>query len=289
MAHPIAVKIKRMNQQLEQLIQSHVQQALAEDIGPGDITAALLPDHSVNAVIKTRQDMVLCGQAWAVQVMAQLDRSITGDWHYQDGEAVSAQAVICHLHGPVRSLLTAERTMLNFLQTLSATATTTRRYVDQLAQSQCQLLDTRKTLPGWRLAQKYAVRCGGGVNHRIGLFDAVLIKENHIQAAGSIAGVLQQARELYPDKLIEIEVETLAQLQQALVAKPDRIMLDNFNLAECREAVSITKGQVPLEISGNVTLENIAAFAESGVDYISVGAITKHIQAIDLTMQVIDE
>ncbi len=265
-------------------IHLQVAAALAEDIGTGDVTAALIPaDASYAAQILARAAGVLCGQAWVNAVFAQLNTDVSVRWLKQDGEAFAAGTVVCELQGPARALLTGERTALNFLQSLSGTATTTAQYVAAVAGFPVRILDTRKTLPGLRLAQKYAVRCGGGSNHRIGLFDAILIKENHIAAAGSIARVLQQMAAAAVE--VEIEVESLAELQQALSADAKRIMLDNFTLAQMREAVALTAGRARLEVSGNVSLDTIAAIAATGIDDISIGALTKHVQALDLSMR----
>jgi len=263
--------------------------ALSEDVGSGDLTAALIAEDQVaGATIVARESLVLAGQAWADEVFAQLDDSIVIDWYIGDGQTAAADDVVCKLIGNARVLLTGERSALNFLQTLSATATVTARYVAALEGTGTRLLDTRKTLPGLRLAQKYAVKVGGGTNHRVGLFDAILIKENHIKSAGSIAAALGTAREHNPDVLIEIEVESLDELQQALDAGAARILLDNFSNADLREAVSINKSYgyvaAELEASGNVTLDGIRAIAETGVDYISTGAITKNVDAADLSM-----
>lgn len=259
---------------------------LAEDVGSGDITAEIIAD-STRAVAKvvTREAMVLCGRAWFDAVFRQLSSHVDIQWRHEDGDEVGANTLLCELTGPARALLTGERTALNLLQTLSATATTSRRYADAVAGTDCKVLDTRKTLPGLRRAQKYAVKCGGCVNHRIGLFDAVLIKENHIIAAGSIEAAIRQAR-LLSDVMVEIEVESLHELQQALSAAPDRIMLDNFSLDDLRKAVALTAGAVELEASGNINLDNIRAVAETGVDYISIGALTKNVSAIDLSMRI---
>ncbi len=259
---------------------------LAEDVGSGDITAGIIAD-STRAVAKvmTREAMVLCGRAWFDAVFRQLSSHVDIRWRHEDGDEVGANTLLCELTGPARALLTGERTALNLLQTLSATATTSRRYADAVAGTGCKVLDTRKTLPGLRRAQKYAVKCGGCVNHRIGLFDAVLIKENHIIAAGSIEAAIRQAR-LLSDVMVEVEVESLNELQQALSAAPDRIMLDNFSQDDLRKAVALTAGAVELEASGNINLDNIRAVAETGVDYISIGALTKNISAIDLSMRI---
>lgn len=259
---------------------------LAEDVGPGDLTAAIIPEHvSAEAEVMTREAMVLCGQAWFDAVFKELDARIRVDWLRAEGEAVAADTVLCRLSGPARGLLTGERTALNLLQTLSATATEARRYADAVAGTGCKVLDTRKTIPGLRQAQKYAVAVGGCRNHRIGLYDGVLIKENHIMAAGSIEQAVRIARASTAEQ-VEVEVETLAQLQEALAAKADRIMLDNFNLENLRQAVEITAGRAELEASGNITLDNIRAIAETGVDFISIGALTKHVRAVDLSMRI---
>lgn len=260
---------------------------LAEDLGSGgDITASIIPETTrATARVTTREDMVLCGLAWFDAVFWQLSQNIGIEWFFDDGDEVPANAVLCRLSGPARALLTGERTALNLLQTLSATATTARRYAHAVAGTGCKVLDTRKTLPGLRLAQKYAVRCGGCTNHRIGLFDAVLIKENHIIAAGSISAAINKARTL-SDVPVEVEVESLSELEEALAAKPDRIMLDNFSLEDMKRAVAITQGAVELEASGNIGLENIRSVADTGVDYISIGALTKNIIAIDLSMRI---
>lgn len=263
--------------------------ALAEDIGSGDLTAALIDaDTIVGATIIARQSLVLAGQPWVDEVFSQLDEGIVIDWYIGDGQTAEADDVICKLVGSAQALLTGERTALNFLQTLSATATVTARYVKAIEGTGAQILDTRKTLPGLRLAQKYAVMCGGGKNHRIGLFDAILIKENHINSAGSIASALQRARALDAEVLVEIEVENHDELLEALDAGANRILLDNFSNDELRRAVETNQGYgyvaAELEASGNITLETIRAVAETGVDYISTGALTKNVDAIDFSM-----
>ena len=259
---------------------------LAEDVGSGDLTASLIPASThASATVLTREPMVLCGQAWFGEVFRQLSPEVAIEWLCAEGETVAADALLCKVRGPARALLTGERTALNLLQTLSATATVARRYADAVAGTGCKILDTRKTLPGLRLAQKYAVKCGGCFNHRIGLFDAVLIKENHIIAAGSIAKAVAAARN-YGNVLVEVEVENLDEFQQALAAQPDRIMLDNFPLADMQAAVKHNAGTVELEASGNITLENIRTIAETGVDYISIGALTKNLVAVDLSMRI---
>jgi nicotinate-nucleotide pyrophosphorylase (carboxylating) len=264
--------------------------ALQEDVGPGDLTAQLIPaDRVARASVITREDAVLCGTAWFDEVFRQVDARVRVTWATHDGERARANQQLCTLEGPARSLLTGERPALNFLQMLSATATVTRSYVDAVAGTQCRILDTRKTIPGLRLAQKYAVRCGGGTNHRIGLFDAILVKENHIAAAGSIANAVNAARRIAADVLLEVEVENLTQLGEALDAKVDRILLDNFSLAEMRLAVQTTRAhaneRTELEASGNMTLETVHAVATTGVDFISVGGLTKHVRAVDLSMR----
>ncbi len=259
---------------------------LAEDIGSGDITASIIPASTqASAEVVTREAMVLCGKAWFEAVFKQLDPTIGMQWHFQEGENIAANSLLCQLNGPARALLTGERTALNLLQTLSATATCARRYADAVAGTGCQVLDTRKTLPGLRMAQKYAVKCGGCTNHRIGLFDAVLIKENHILASGSISAAVSKAR-LTGSVMVEVEVESLTELEEALAAKPDRIMLDNFSMTDLRLAVQRNQGQVELEASGNINLENIRSIAETGVDFISIGALTKNLNAIDLSMRI---
>lgn len=259
---------------------------LAEDLGSGDLTASIIPETTqASARVVTRENMVLCGQSWFDAVFQQLDKHIVIEWAHQEGHEVAADSLLCQLRGPARALLTGERTALNLLQTLSATATVARKYAQAVAGTACKVLDTRKTIPGLRLAQKYAVQCGGCVNHRIGLFDAILIKENHIIAAGSISAAIAKAREL-SDVMVEIEVESLAELQEALMAQPDRIMLDNFTTADLQRAVALNQGQVELEASGNISLNTIRGIAETGVDYISIGALTKHINAIDLSMRI---
>lgn len=260
--------------------------ALAEDVGSGDLTAALIPEAALaEAAVISREHAVLCGTTWFDAVFHQLDSRIAVHWQASDGDRVEPNKPLCSLNGPARALLTGERTALNFLQLLSGTATLARRYADLVAGTGATILDTRKTLPGLRLAQKYAVRCGGCQNHRIGLFDAVLIKENHIMAAGSISNAIAAARRLYLGVTVEIEVETLEQLAEALAAQPDIVMLDNFELATMAEAVKITHRRVKLEASGNVNFNTVRPIAETGVDYISIGGLTKDVRAIDLSMR----
>lgn len=267
-------------------IRSSVTHALQEDIGNGDISAMLIPENTVaHATVISRQAAILCGTAWFEEVFSRLRGTTDITWAVADGELIAKGQTLCTITSPIQTLLTGERTALNFLQTLSATATTTRHYVNIIADTNTRLLDTRKTLPGMRIAQKYAVQCGGGYNHRMGLFDAFLIKENHIIAAGSIANACAQARALFADKLLEVEVETLDELEQALSAKADRVMLDNFDLPLLREAVTLNKQRVELEASGNVDESTLRDIAETGVDYISIGALTKNIKAIDLSMR----
>ena len=263
--------------------------ALAEDVGAGDLTASLVDaDAVVGAQILAREALVVCGQDWVDEVFRQLDETVIVDWYVGDGGRADSGDIVCKLVGPARSLLTGERTALTFLQTLSATATTTASYVEAIAGTGAKVLDTRKTIPGLRLAQKYAVKCGGGYNHRIGLFDAILIKENHIKAAGSIAGALETANARHADVLIEVEVENHAELLEALDAGAARILLDNFSLDDLAKAVATNCGYgyaaAELEASGNVTLDTIRAIAATGVDYISTGALTKNIEAVDLSM-----
>lgn len=264
-----------------------VRRALAEDVGQGDLTANLIPpDRQVQAQLISRERAVLCGCAWLDQVYCQLDPTVRVTWSAEDGEPVHANQVLCRIAGPARPILTGERTALNFLQTLSGTATETRRYVEAVRGTRAIILDTRKTLPGMRLAQKYAVTCGGGQNHRIGLFDGILIKENHIAAAGSVSSALQAARTLAPPGImVEIEVETLAQLDEALAAGATRILLDNFPLEQLRAAVQRAGDRAQLEASGGVSLDNIRDIAETGIHYISVGGLTKHVRAIDLSLR----
>ena len=264
-----------------------VTQALAEDIASGDITAELIgADVRASGRIVTREEGILCGTAFALEAFQQIDPSCYVEWAGQDGDPIVADSLVCTLSGTARALLTGERTALNFLQLLSGTATTASQYAARVAHTGVKLLDTRKTVPGLRLAQKYAVTCGGCYNHRIGLFDAFLIKENHISAAGGIAEAVAAARKVAPEKPVEVEVENEAELEQALTACADRIMLDNFTLEALRDAVSHTEGRAELEASGNVTDETLVAIAETGVDFISIGALTKHVRALDLSMRI---
>ena len=270
-------------------LDSQVATALREDVGTGDVTAELVPPaQMVRGRVITREDAVLSGRPWVDETFRQLDPGIRLTWHAADGDPITANSVIFEIEGPARTVLTGERTALNFLQLLSATATAARRFVDAVAGTGCVILDTRKTLPGLRTAQKYAVRCGGAQNHRIGLYDMVLIKENHIAAAGSLSGAIAAARRGAPAVKVEVEVESLAEFKEALAAWPDIILLDEFSQPDMIEAVSINREQgrrVKIEASGSVSLETVRAVATTGVDYISVGSITKHVRAVDLSMR----
>ena len=271
---------------LEAQIEHDVRNALAEDIGNGDITAQLIPeDRTLKASVYARVNAIICGRNWFDTVFRHIDDRTEIRWYVADGAAVAPHQVVCTLQGPARCLLSGERTALNFLQTLSATATLSRRYAYAVKGLETRILDTRKTIPGLRLAQKYAVRCGGCHNHRFGLYDAFLIKENHIAAAGSIAQAIATAQQHEPDMMVEIEVETLEQLRQAIEAGADRVLLDNFTPPQISEAVRIAQGRVELEASGGITLDNIRQYAQTGIDYISIGALTKDIQAVDLSMR----
>jgi nicotinate-nucleotide pyrophosphorylase (carboxylating) len=268
-------------------IRAQVALALTEDIGAGDLTAGLIPEQARSeARVISREQAVICGIEWFDQVFAQLDASIRIKWLIKDGDRVEPNQLLCTLSGPSRPILSGERTALNFLQTLSGTATQAQHYAEAVAGTGVKVLDTRKTIPGLRRAQKYAVSCGGGTNHRIGLYDGILIKENHIAAAGSIAAAVTQARATAPSTtLIEVEVEDLAQAEQALAAGADILLLDNMSPEQLRQVVTLNKGQAKLEASGGITLQNIHNIAETGIDYISVGAITKQLHAIDLSMR----
>ena len=270
---------------LDEPLLHSVREALAEDIGPGDITARLIPeDATATATVFVREPAVLCGMAWFNAVFAELDSSIRINWETQDGNAVEKDQLLCTLAGPARPVLSGERCALNFLQTLSATATLSRRYADRVADLPVKILDTRKTIPGLRQAQKYAVRTGGCHNHRTGLYDGILIKENHITAAGSIQQAIDKARRGNPGMPIEIEVENTQQITAALEAGAERLLLDNFTLEALGEAVRQVAGSAELEASGGITLENVYDVAQTGIDYISIGSLTKNIQAIDLSM-----
>jgi nicotinate-nucleotide pyrophosphorylase (carboxylating) len=268
---------------------AQVEAALREDLGSGDVTASLVPAaQRVRGSVVSREQAVLCGRPWADETFRQLDSKVQLTWHAADGDRLAPQQVIFSIAGPARPVLTGERTALNFLQLLSATASAARSFVDAVAGTGCQILDTRKTLPGLRTAQKYAVRCGGARNHRMGLYDQVLIKENHIAAAGSLTGAIEAARHSAAGVTVEVEVETLGELQEALSARADIVMLDEFALEDMRAAVALNRAQgavAKLEVSGSVSLDAVRAIAETGVDFISVGAITKNVRAIDLSMR----
>lgn len=275
---------------LEDDIALSVRQALAEDIRDGDITAQLIDENAIaEARIITRDAGIFCGQPWVEAVFQQLDPAVKVTWHTQDGAALKADDLLFTLSGSARSLLTGERTALNFVQTLSGTATISHAYAQKVAHTSVTLLDTRKTIPGLRSAQKYAVACGGNRNHRIGLYDAFLIKENHIAASGGITNAVTRAHKIAPGKSVEVEVENFEELQQALIASADIIMLDNFNLDEIRKAVELAKGKAKLEASGNITDETLVSYAETGVDFISIGALTKHCRALDLSMRITNQ
>lgn len=259
---------------------------LEEDLGSGDITAEIILQTTfAEAEVITREDMVLCGRMWFDSVFNTLSPTISINWFVEDGDFVPEHTLLCKLNGPARALLTGERTALNLLQTLSATATISRQYAEAVKGTSCKIIDTRKTIPGLRKAQKYAVVCGGCYNHRIGLYDGVLIKENHILAAGSIVNAVQLAR-INSNVPVEVEVESMQELQEAISAKPDRIMLDNFSLDDLYAAVALNAGEIELEASGNIHLDTVRTIAETGVDFISIGALTKHIRAIDLSMRI---
>lgn len=275
---------------MHETIDDMVRRALHEDVGGGDLTAALVPEGACSvAHVVSREQAVLCGTRWFDHVFQTLDPSVRIEWRARDGDEIEAGRALCRLSGPTRALLTGERTALNFLQTLSGTATTTRRHTSALEGTGTKLLDTRKTLPGLRAAQKYAVRCGGGHNHRLGLYDGILIKENHLSAAGSIEAAVATARSLYRDKPIEVEVETLAELDQAIAAGADIALLDNFSLPDLRQAVAQNAGCLRLEASGGYDLTTLREAALTGIDYISVGALTKHVRAIDLSLRFASE
>jgi nicotinate-nucleotide pyrophosphorylase (carboxylating) len=264
--------------------------ALSEDLGSGDITADLIPaDATARAIVTAREALTLAGQPWVDEIYRQLDERISVDWMFNDGDRIREDSEICVITGPARAILSGERTALNFLQTLSATATQTARYVAAIKGTRASILDTRKTIPGLRHAQKYAVRCGGGSNHRVGLYDAVLVKENHIISAGGIAAAIAAARRKHNDLPVEVEVESIDELREALAAGADRLLLDNFTIDELKQAVEINQDEyatpADLEASGGITIDNIRGIAETGVDYISVGALTKNVKAVDLSMR----
>ena len=289
--------LTKIPESLQEDIRRQVQAALAEDIGSGDITAALIPiDHQGSARVISREAAVLCGQAWVNEVFRQVDNHLQPVWQLQEGDTVSPNQVLFEISGPLRHLLTAERSALNFLQCLSGTASSSRVYADKVKHTAVKLLDTRKTIPGLRTAQKYAVTVGGCYNHRMGLYDAFLIKENHIAACGDIVTAVKRARHVAPGKAVEVEVENFHELQQALDAETDIIMLDNFSIADMKKAVAHVSEHLrrhpqqvscKLEASGGVNDDNLVAIAETGVDYISIGGLTKHLHAIDLSMRVL--
>lgn len=267
-------------------IKTSVAASIAEDVGDGDVTAQLIDASTqATATVITRESAVICGVEWFNEVFYQVDPQVKISWHVRDGDHVKPNQVLVNLSGNARSLVTAERCALNWLQTLSGTATTVAEYVAAISNTKAALLDTRKTIPGLRFAQKYAVKIGGGKNHRMGLYDAYLIKENHIESCGSIAKAINVAHKLQPNKPVEVEVESLLELQKAIEAGADIIMLDNFDLEQMREAVQINQHKAKLEVSGNVTLNTIAEIASTGIDYISVGSLTKHLTAVDLSMR----
>ncbi len=272
--------------ELQQSIPEDIKLALAEDVGSGDISAMLIGKSAqLHMQLQVREDAVLCGTAWFNEAFKQCDHSIQIKWNAVDGDRVVANSILCEISGNARAMLTAERTALNFLQTLSGTATTTSLYADRIKHTACRILDTRKTIPHLRRAQKYAVQCGGGMNHRIGLFDAYLIKENHLAASGSIKAAVERGRALRPDCLLEVEVEDLDQLQQAIEARVDRALLDNFSIEAMKQAVALNHNRIQLEASGNITCETLLQIAETGVDFISIGALTKHLRAIDFSLR----
>lgn len=267
-------------------IEDSVRQALKEDIGTGDVSCDLINKTARSlATVITRESAVVCGIDWFNEVFKQLDNNIQITWYVKDGECVNADQLLCELNGITRSLLSGERTALNFLQTLSGTATMAYKYTQAINSTNTKILDTRKTIPGLRLAQKYAVTCGGGINHRIGLYDAILIKENHIIGAGGIKQAVESSRQYHPKLSIEVEVENINELQQAIDAKVERVLLDNFSLPQLKQAVKLNNHRLELEASGNVTLDTILSIAETGVDFISSGALTKNIKALDLSMR----
>lgn len=267
-------------------LSSSVRRALSEDIGTGDLTAELIPaDTQARAQLVCREQAILCGQDWFDETFRQLDEAVSCQWLARDGDTLQAEQIVCELAGPARSILSGERTALNFLQLLSGTATVTRHYAGLIKDSHTRLLDTRKTIPGLRTAQKYAVLCGGGVNHRMGLYDAILIKENHIQAAGGIGTAVEVAKK--SGRRVEVEVENLDELDEAIAAGADSILLDNFSLEDMKQAAKHNAGRAKLEVSGGVEAGQLTAIAGTGVDYVSVGAITKHLRAIDFSMRIV--
>lgn len=286
---PLMLSLSKHAPPADAIVETDVARALAEDLGSGDVTAQLLPDNADVAYLLCKEDAVVCGRPWFDACHRALDPAVRIDWRVAEGDRIAAGTVLATLRGRTRALVSAERAALNFLQTLSGTATATAAYVEAVRGTGAQILDTRKTIPGLRLAQKYAVRTGGGVNHRIGLFDAVMLKENHVRAAGSLSTAMRQARALHPALPLIVEVETLAQLREALAVGCERILIDDFDDATRREAVRIAADtrtpRIPLEISGGVDLGNVREIAADGVDCISIGALTKHVRAIDLSMK----
>ncbi len=284
------ISIKRFSaSELTSAIVQQVSAAIAEDLGTGDITASLIPkEKQVKAQIITREEGIFCGKPWVDEVFRQLDGSITVEWLVDDGDKLYPNQCLFRLSGNARSILTGERTALNFVQTLSGTATQAYRFSQAVKDLSVKILDTRKTLPCLRLAQKYAVLCGKCENHRIGLYDAFLIKENHIAACGSIKAAITQARSIAPNKPIEVEVENFTELNEAIAEKADIIMLDNFSLEEMKQAVKIADGKIPLEASGNMNMKTLVEVAKTGVDFISIGALTKHCQALDLSLRIVE-
>ncbi len=278
-----------MQEKLPIDLKNIVKAALVEDVGHSDVTAQLVPENKlITAQLVSNEKAILCGVPWFNETFAQLDENVQIDWQAKEGKTIQPKQIICYLVGPARTVLTGERTAMNFLQLLSGTATQAGHYAQAIQHTRTKILDTRKTVPGLRTAQKYAVRCGGGTNHRMGLYDAFLIKENHIMAAGSIAQAVTTARTLSPELRLEVEVENLQEIQEALKVGVKHLLLDNFNLSLLKEAVALVNGQATLEASGNVDLKIVVAIAETGVDYISIGSITKHVQAIDFSMRVVD-
>ena len=276
-------------QSLIEEINKNVCSALEEDIGNGDVTASLIPvNQQLEVRLLCREPAILCGRDWFERAFHSLDKNIAIHWHAADGDPLHTDQVVCQFSGNARAILSAERTALNFLQTLSATATITHQYQSLISETGCRILDTRKTIPNLRLAQKYAVRCGGGMNHRLGLYDAFLLKENHLSASTSMAEAIAQARQSHPGLLLEVEVENLHQLQQAIDNRVDRVLLDNFNLQQLTQAVTLNNFRVKLEASGDINLKNILQVARTGVDFISIGALTKHIKAIDFSLRFVE-
>jgi len=276
-------------QSLTEVINKNVHSALEEDMGDGDVTAALIPvNQQLEVRLLCRESAILCGRDWFERAFHSLDKNIAIHWHAADGDQLHRDQVVCQFSGNARAILSAERTALNFLQTLSATATITHQYQSLISETGCRILDTRKTIPNLRLAQKYAVRCGGGMNHRIGLYDAFLLKENHLSASGSMSAAVHLARKSHPDLLLEVEVENLEQLQQAIDNQVDRVLLDNFSLELLNQAVTLNNSRVKLEASGDINPGNVLQVARTGVDFISIGSLTKHIRAVDFSLRFVE-